>query len=134
MDPQLQEAAKQIADAVERRLVARLSDRFDAFEERLESRFGTFEHRVDGLVAMRLGEAETRLAEGAKAHAEELRDLVKLAAEGYGATLESIDRRLDRLEKKVDNGFADQARVLRQHTSEINTVKYQLAPRRSPRK
>ena len=67
-------------------------------------------------------------------HFERMSDLVKRSADGYGATLESIDRRLDRLEKKVDNGFADQARVLRQHTSEINTVKYQLAPRRSPRK
>ncbi len=38
---------------------------------------------------------ETRLT----IHLEGVKDQVQRAAEGYGATLESIDRRLDRLEK-----------------------------------
>lgn len=38
-------------------------------------------------------------------HFERVQGLVKVAAEGYGGTLESIDRRLDRLEKQFHRGL-----------------------------
>lgn len=55
-------------------------------------------------------------------HYERTADLIKRAAEGYGATLESIDRRLDRLEKKVDEGFIDHAIVLKDHEKRLRIL------------
>jgi DNA anti-recombination protein RmuC len=65
MDPQFEELAKHIADDVEKRF----SKRFD--------------------------DAEERLSNGARANMEELKTAIQLSAEGYGATLEAIDRRLE---------------------------------------
>jgi hypothetical protein len=152
MDPQLQELARHIADDVERRLdgvivrrlgeaEARLAEQFARAETRLTEQFAAAEIRLSEQFAgaeTRLSEqftgAETRLANGAKSHMEELREMPRLAAEGYGATLESIDRRLDRLELKVDNGFADHAKILRQHTVQINALVHQQSTRRSSRR
>ena len=55
-------------------------------------------------------------------HFENTSDLVKRAAEGFDATLGSIDRRLDRLEEKVDNGFRDVAHVLKDHEQRITAL------------
>ena len=105
MSPEFQELAKHIADDVERRLAKRLN----AAEKRLAKRFTA---------------AEKRLSDGAQVHMEELKTLVKLTAEGYGATLESIDRRLDRLEQKVDNGFSDHAKLLANHEQRITELEH----------
>lgn len=70
MEPQFEELAQRVADVVEKRL----SKRFD--------------------------DAERRLSDGARVHAENLEHEIKMAAEGYGGTLESIDRRLQHLETK----------------------------------
>ena len=148
MDLQLQDVVKQIADAVDRRLAdrfdeaeARLGNRFDEAEARLGNRFDEAEahlaSRFDeagARLANRFDEAEARLANAAKAHMEELRDLVKVTAEGYGATLDGINRRLDRIEKKVDDGFADQGKVLREHTMQVNALKHRLSPPRPSRR
>ena len=57
-----------------------------------------------------------------KVHFENTSDLVKRAAEGFDATLGSIDRRLDRLEEKVDHGFRDIAHVLKNHERRITAL------------
>ncbi len=48
---------------------------------------------------------EGRLEERLTIHLEGVKDQVQRGAEGYGATLESIDRRLDRLEKDWNTNF-----------------------------
>ena len=103
MDPQLQEIVRQIADAVDKK------------------------------VSMRLDEAEACLTSAAKTNMEELRELLRETAERNRALLESIERRLAALEQKVDTGFVDHGRMLRQHTLQLNALgRKQVAPR-SPR-
>ena len=106
MEPQFEELAQRLADDVERRF----AKRFDESEVRLEERLATrleervakrvaddVEMRLEGGIIRRLDEAETRLSEGARVYMEELKSLVKLSAEGCGATLEQIERQLTEL-------------------------------------
>ena len=90
MDPQFEELAKHIADDVEKRF----SKRFD--------------------------DAEKRLSEGALVNMEELKTVVKLAAEGYGATLEAMNRRLEGLEQKLDDNLRDHGLILKNHEQRIS--------------
>ena len=108
----------------------RLAEQFAGAEKRLSEQFAGAEKRLSEQFA----DAEQRLADGAKAHMDELRTLVKLSAEGYGATLESIERRLTSLEKKVDNGFRDHGKILREHSIQLKALTRQQAGRRSPRR
>ena len=55
-------------------------------------------------------------------HLEGVKDQVQRAAEGYGATLESIDRRLDRLEKDWNKNFRLHSSVLKNHADRIDTL------------
>ena len=100
MDPQFQELASEIAAAVEKRLSG-------AFEERIKTHIDQFEER-----------AELRM----KMHFENLESKVTLAAEGYGATLEGINRELAELNEKVDNGFRDHALILKDHSKRITEL------------
>jgi peptidoglycan hydrolase CwlO-like protein len=130
MDPQLEEVAKHIADAVGKRLAQSVEDALENFAPRIDAvvvkRLGEAETRL----AERFGDSEKRLADGAKAHKEELRDLVKLTAEGYGATLERIERDL----KELNTKFSDHGKALRRHTLQINALERQQAKRRSVRR
>ena len=67
-------------------------------------------------------------------HFERMSELVKCALEGYGATLESIDLRLERLEQKVDSKFADPSKMLRGHTAQISALMRQQERPRSSRR
>jgi uncharacterized protein Yka (UPF0111/DUF47 family) len=105
MDPQFQELAKEIADALEERLTTSLEKRLSgAFEERIKTHIDNFE-----------GRAETRM----KMHFENLEEKVKMAAEGYGATLDGIERELTDLNKKVDKQVGDYDLVLTDHSKRI---------------
>ena len=55
-------------------------------------------------------------------HFEQLQGLLKVAAEGYGGTLESIDRRLDRLEKSWTRNFKLHSAVLKNHAGRIEVL------------
>lgn len=114
MDEQFEALAQRIADEVEKRF----SQRFDEAERRLDARFD---------------DAERRLSDGARVHAENLEHEIKIAAEGYGATLESIDRELKRLDTKWDTQIADHNSVLLDHGKRIRKLETSLADRRSLR-
>ena len=51
--------------------------------------------------------------------AEDAKDSVKKAAEGYGATLERIETDLGELNRKVDTGFSDHHRTLANHNERL---------------
>jgi hypothetical protein len=109
MDPQFQELAKEIADAVEGRVVDAVEKRLSgAFEERIKTHINEFEQR-----------AELRM----RMHFENLDSKVTLAAEGYGATLQKIERGLAELNKKVDTTFADHTLILADHNRRITGLK-----------
>ena len=130
MDPQFEELARHIADDVEKRF----SKRFEEAEERLEERLAKrvaddvnarfverFQAAETRLSAQFTG-AEERLATGAKMHMEELRSMIKVTAEGYGATLDRIDRQLAELNAKFDTKFGDHDKVLLDHASRISAL------------
>jgi arylsulfatase A-like enzyme len=91
MDAPQDPLVQQIADEVERRFNAR----FDQAEERLEK-------RLDERLEIGLRKATDELKHQAKLNKEELADQIRKAADGYAASLESIDRRLRGLNAKMD--------------------------------
>jgi DNA anti-recombination protein RmuC len=95
-----------------------LSKRFDEAEERLSKRFDEAEERL----SKRFDGAEQRLSEGARMNMEELRSTIKVAAEGYGSTLDRIERQLTELNTKFDTKLGDHDRVLRDHASRISAL------------
>lgn len=111
MDPQFQELSKQIAESVsaavtesiERRLESQLRDSEERFKEHVDK----LETRIEGRLAVQF---------------EGVKDQVKRGAEGYGATLESIDRRLDRLEKDWNRNFRLHSSVLKNHADRIDVL------------
>ena len=66
--------------------------------------------------------AEGRLAHQAKINVEAVKEQAKLAAEGYGATLEAINRRLDRIEKAVTDDIGAHDAVLKNHNERISAL------------
>src|SRR6476661_787718 len=51
--------------------------------------------------------AEKRLSEQAQINAEAVRETARAIADGYGGTLEAIERRLERFEQTVTNKLSD---------------------------
>lgn len=84
--------------------------------------------RVDARLEEFHGRNEHRL----QVHFERTSTLVKEAAEGYGGTLESIDRRLSRLEKKWEKNFANHTGILANHNQRLGELE-KARPRRKPR-
>ena len=139
MDPQFQELASEIADAVEKRLSGAFEERIKThveeavdkrlprdFEERIASNIeqrlpGGFELRITNNIEERLsGAFEQRAGLRMQMHVENLETKVTLAADGYGATLKKIERELVDLNKKVDEKFADHDLVLTDHNRRNN--------------
>jgi len=150
MDPQFQELASEIADAVEKRLSGAFEERIKThveeavdkrlprdFEERIASNIeqrlpGGFELRITNNIEERLSGAfeqrikthinlfEQRAGLRMQMHFENLETKVTLAADGYGATLKKIERELIDLNKKVDEKFADHDLVLTDHNRRNN--------------
>ena len=152
MDPQFQELASEIADAVEKRLSGAFEQRIKThveeavdkrlpgnFEERLASNIeerlsGAFEERTTANIEKHLSGAfeqrikahidqfEQRAELRMQMHFENLESKVTLAAEGYGSTLKKIDRELVDLNKKVDEKFADHDLILMDHNKRITAL------------
>ena len=80
------------------------------------------EGRLTGHVDKQLAAAVKELKHQAQIYKEELKEEVKLGAEGYGATLEGIQRELADLNKKVDTTLGDHDRVLTDHSKRIITL------------
>ena len=77
---------------------------------------------VEQRLTVRVDHAEDELKRHSKAHMESLKEEVKLAAEGYGATLEGIDRSLKELAVKLDTKIADHDLVLSDHAKRIQNL------------
>jgi hypothetical protein len=131
MDPQFQELANEIADAVEKRLSGAFEDRIatqvekrlsGAFEERIKTHIDQFEKRADASFKQHIDKFEERAELRMKMHFENLESNVTLAAEGYGATLDGINLELTELNKKVDTKFGNHDLVLADHHNRITAV------------
>ena len=94
-------------------LSASSDQRFEAVDQRFDAmdrRFDAMDGRFDRL------EAQSTL------QVEELRDLVQRAAEGYGATLEHINRRLGEIHESVTRRLDDHDAALENHAKRITTL------------
>ena len=97
MDPRFEELARKVATEVIEQLSPKLVT--------------AITHSVEASMEQRM-----------TVHFERMEGLVKLAAEGYGATLGSIDRRLKRLETKWDTKISDHDRVFANHNERISSL------------
>ena len=101
-------------DAVDRRLDA-VDQRFDA----VDGRFDAIDERLDAM-DRKFDELPTK--SDLKVFMEEMASQVKTAAEGYGATLEAIDRRLQRISTQIRTKDRDRDLVLKDHGKRISAL------------
>lgn len=66
--------------------------------------------------------AEKRLSQQAQINAEAVRDTAKAIADGYGGTLEAIDRRLEQMNRDFSTKFGDHDRVLNSHARRLSAL------------
>jgi gas vesicle protein len=109
-----------LADQLKRELAPVLADQLTrdlapVLVDQLKSELST-------VVAEQFAAAESRLVGEYKIHAEEMKAEVKLAAEGYAATLEGIDRSLKELTSKWDTKITDHDLVLSNHAKRIEIL------------
>jgi exonuclease VII large subunit len=104
--------------ATERRLSEQVQTNLDAAERRLSE-----QARVNlDTVTTALTAAEQRLADQAQVNVEAVKSEARMAADGYAGTLESIERRLDRIEGALDSKFTHYDAVLKDHNDRIRTL------------
>ena len=108
MDPQFQELAEQIAKDVTEKVTTTVTE--------------TVTKAINAHVTDVVTAAEKRLAEQAKVNVEAVKAEARLAAEGYGGVLQSIDSRLGRLEADLAQQFGDYDAVLKNHNDRITTL------------
>ncbi len=94
--------------------------------EQIASQFADISKQLDGMegrltahVDKQLAAAVKDLKHQAQIYKEELKEEVKLGAEGYGATLKGIERELAERNKKVDTSLGDHDLVLTDHSKRI---------------
>lgn len=93
-----------LEEKLEAKLGAKLDTRRGAFEAKLDAKFAEQERKLTGVIVRQLETAERHLEDVLKVHVEDTRGLVTGAAEGYGATLDKIERELVDMHKKFDVG------------------------------
>ena len=103
MDPQFQELAEQIAKDVTHRVT----------------------QAVNTHVTEVVTTAEIRLARQAQVNVEAVKEEARLAAEGYGGVLQSIDARLSRLESDLTKQFTHYDAVLKNHHERLGKLEQQ---------
>ena len=145
MDPQFEELARRVAtevvgqlspklvDDVSDRVIEQLSSKLvadvsDSVIERLSPKLTadvteSVVREASPRIALTVADKVEKSLEGRmQIHFERMEGLVKVAAEGYGATLGSIDRRLTRLEKKWDTKISDHDQILGNHNQRISSL------------
>ena len=107
-------------DGVDNRLDA-IDKRFDGVDQRLDA-IGKRLELVDGrfdLMGKQVEATEKRILDAFKIHGEDLRTAVHKAAEGYGATLQSIERKVDETNRHWAAKWELHEDVLKNHAGRI---------------
>jgi hypothetical protein len=99
-------------DAIERRFDT-VDQRFDAVDQRLDA----IDRRLDGL-----DQRFDDVLRAFKIESENMREYVAKAAEGYGATLERIERRLEEGLRQSQETFALHSHILQDHGGRITAL------------
>jgi len=124
MDPQLQEASDEVTRNVTAAVTANVTEAVTANVTAAVTANVTaaVTAAVNDHVTKVLTVAEQRLAHQAKVGVEAAKEVVKLAAEGYLASLDSIDRRLETIVKTMTTRLDDHDGILDNHNDRIKTL------------
>lgn len=101
---------------------AHVTEAVAAAERRLGEQALAHREELVRVVGGQVSAAERRLSEQAQANGEAVKDQAKLAAEGYAATLDSINRHLHGIETAVGIKFADHDKVLTNHGERLTAL------------
>ena len=110
-------------ETVDQRFEA-VDKRFDGVDKRLDAidkRFDVVDGRFDDM-GKRMEAMEKRILEAFKIHGEDLRTVVQKAAEGYGATLQSLERKLDETSRYWAVKWELHEDVLKNHAGRITAL------------
>lgn len=119
-------------EAMESRLDAKLDAKFAEQERRLTERLTVaLTDHLTGVVVRQLETAEQHLEDRLKVYLEELRGLVINAAEGYGGTLEKIERELIDMNKRFDTRLLDHDKALANHNQRLLVLERRRSGRRA---
>lgn len=118
-DPTMQEQFEQLRRAISKDVADQMTLQLGAAKNELKA---NLKEQLDSALDSALTSAKNDLKQFVQVRCEELKDHVKMAADGYGGTLESIDRRLKELSTKWDTRIADHDLVLRNHTRRLEKL------------
>ena len=122
-DVEMQEMFDRLQRALAGELRTQLTAMGAQLEERLEQRLDASETRLTGRINARLEASERRIEERLshrlQVQAEELREIVRTAADNYGGVLESIRHDLADLRQGWQTKTADTDGVLTEHLGRI---------------
>jgi hypothetical protein len=103
-----------------------MQERFDAIDKRFDAidrRFDAIDRRFDSMVTrVELAGMEERLHNDIRIATEGIAEKVMKAAEGYGATLESINRNIEGMRKDLTVKLGDHDRALQDHAVRIGAL------------
>lgn len=101
-----------------------IDERFVASEQRLAE-------KLTHVIVQQLETARQHLEGRLQVHMEDLKSLVTTTAEGYGGTLERIERDLGELKQEMVTKFSDHDKTLANHNRRLVTLE---RPRRRTRR
>jgi phage-related minor tail protein len=125
---------QQQLEELRRTIASDIADQFSASEKRLRESlskdldvgFKASEQRLTEkltrVIAEQLETAQDHLRGRMQVHAEELKDQVTKAAEGYGGTLDGIQRELKDFREEFRNHASDTKLILADHNSRISSL------------
>jgi hypothetical protein len=111
----MQEQLEQLRQAISQDIDKKLDEKFAGAEKRLSD-------HVSRELSQQLDTATKDLKGQMQVHFEDMQDLVKGAADGYGGTLESIERQLKELSTKWDTKITDHDQVLQNHSGRLEKL------------
>lgn len=131
MQQQFNELRQAIAGDIAERLEASEQRLREGLSNEVAARFEASERRLSEslsqVVARQLETAPQHLEGRMQVHSEELKDLVTKAAEGYGGTLEAIERELKDFRSEWRSKAGDTDRVLANHAGRIVAIEKTLS-------
>ncbi|MCC7180228.1 MAG: hypothetical protein IT177_17755 [Acidobacteria bacterium] len=135
---QIRALGQELEQRLSERLGRQIADQMTALGQQLEQRLGDrlttqlaeaearLDQRLSDRLTTQLAQAEARLdqklGDRLQVHTEELRDLVRVAAEGYGGTLERIERDLGEFRAEWRTRSDDTDRILAHHLQRIEAL------------
>lgn len=123
MDPQFSELSKQIAEDVSVSVTASITEAVTAsVTEAVNRHVSEVVTAAEKRLANEFAGAERRLSDQARVNTEAVREEAKAAADGYAATLDAINRRLDRIEISLTERLDDHDVVLKNHNQRISAL------------